>query len=198
MTWKRLYLPFKVVIEGGTSVTLALQRAGIIDGLSMTKGGQLRVNAFNATGEVIYLTPKTAMVNVHANQLEIHYLGKDPKVLSVLRQTIEEFGEKLRDEIMQEYPNVGDYNRHPINENLARLGVRSTEVKWIPPKDRGVRTQYQVESVADRRKVHDQLQDYVHRGYLNEASVGEDVYFNPLLPIRNLMEHIGSPMTSGG
>ena len=78
----------------------------------------------------------------------------------------------------------GRYSRHPINENLAKLGVRSTEVKWIPPKDRGVRTQYQVESVADRRKVHDQLQDYVHRGYLNEVSVGEDVYFNPLLPIR--------------
>ena len=72
-------------MDGGTSITLALQRAGIIAGLSLTKGGQLRINAFNATGEVIGLTPKIAMVNVHANQLEIRYFGRDPKVLNIER-----------------------------------------------------------------------------------------------------------------
>ena len=93
-------------------------------------------------------------------------------------------GEKLREEISQKYPKVGDFSTHPINDKLARLGVRSTEVKWKIPPDQGVRTQYKVETVADRRMVHDQLQDYVRRGYLTDVSVGEDVYFNPLLPVR--------------
>ena len=55
----------------------------------------------------------------------------------------------------------------------------------IPP-DQGVSTQYKVEMVADRRVVHDQMQYYVRRGYLTDVSVGEDVYFNPLLPVRKL------------
>ena len=65
-----------------------------------------------------------------------------------------------------------------------KLGVRSTEVKWREPSDRGARTPYKVESVADRKMVHDQLQNYVHRGHLVDVSVAEDVYFNPLLPVR--------------
>lgn len=117
MTWKRLYLPFKVIMEGGTSVTLALQKAGVVAGLSLTKGGQLRVNAFNTTKEVIYLTPKTAMVNVHSQLLELRYLGRDLKVLNVEVEKIADFGEKLRVEIEQKYPNVGEFSTHPINES---------------------------------------------------------------------------------
>ena len=67
-TWKRLYLPFKVQMEGGTSVAVALQKEGIIAGLSITKGGQLRINAYNTTDAVVYLTPKTAMVHVWADK----------------------------------------------------------------------------------------------------------------------------------
>ena len=183
-TWKRLYLPYKIFIEGGVTVALALQKEGIIAGLSLTKGGQLRVNAYNTTEEVVYLTPRTAMVNVWAGQLEIKYQGRDPKVLCLSKEKMWDFGEKLREEIMQKYPNVGNFSTHPINEKLAKLGVRSNEVKWINPHDRGVRTRYKVETVADRHMIQDQLQDYVQRGYLNEVSVGEDVYFNPLLPVR--------------
>ena len=95
-------------------------------------------------------------------------------------------GEKLREEISQKYLKVGDFSSHPINGKLAKLGVRSTEVKWKIPPDQGVRTQYKVETVADRRMVHDQLQDYVRRGYLTDVSIGEDVYFNPLLLGRKL------------
>ena len=40
-----------------------------------------------------------------------------------------------------------------------------------------------MESVADRRMVHDKLQDYVQRCYLEDVSVGEYVCFNPLLPV---------------
>ena len=34
--------------------------------------------------------------------------------------------------------------------------------------------------------VYDQLQYYVQRGYLEDVSAGEDVYFNTLLPVRKL------------
>ena len=37
--WKRLYLMFKVHMGGGTTVALALQKQGLISGLSITKGG---------------------------------------------------------------------------------------------------------------------------------------------------------------
>ena len=38
-TWKRLYLPFKVHVGGGTTIAMALQKEGLISGLSITKGG---------------------------------------------------------------------------------------------------------------------------------------------------------------
>ena len=79
-TWKRLYLPFKVHMEGGTIVALALQKEGLISGLSITKGGQLRVNTYNAADEVIHLTPKTVMVNVWADQLGIEFLGREARI----------------------------------------------------------------------------------------------------------------------
>ena len=183
-TWKRLYLPFKAHVGGGTTIALALQKEGLISGLSITRGGQLRVNVYNTTDEVVHLTPKTVMVNVWAEQLEIKYLGQEAKVLNIQKEELLDVGENLREEITQKYPKVGDFSTHPINDKLAKMGVRSTEIKWKIPPDQGVRTQYKVETVADRRMVHDQLQDYVRRGYLTDVSVGEDVYFNPLLPVR--------------
>ena len=183
-TWKRLYLRFKVHMEGGTTVALVLQKEGLISELSITKGGQLRVNTYNTTNEVIHLTPKTVMVNVWANQLGIKYLGQEARVLNIRKEELQSVGERLREKISQKYPKVGDFSTHPINDKLAKMGVRSTEVRWKIPPDQGVRTQYKVETVADRRMVHHRLRDYIRRGYLTDVSVGEDVYFNPLLPVR--------------
>ena len=133
-TWKRLYLPFKVHVGGGTTVALGLHKEGLIAGLLIMKGGQLRVNVYNTTDEVIHLTPKTVMVNVWAEQLEIKYLGQEAKVLNIRKEELLTVGEKLREEISQKYPKVGDFNTHPINDNLAKIGVRSTKVRWkIPP-----------------------------------------------------------------
>ena len=36
--WKRLYLPFRIYMEGRTTVAIALQKEGLIAGLSITKG----------------------------------------------------------------------------------------------------------------------------------------------------------------
>ena len=62
--------------------------------------------------------------------------------------------------------------------------VLEKEVLWIEPPNLGSRTQYSVESVADRRKVMTQLEEYVSRGYLEEVSVSDLVFLSPLLPIR--------------
>ena len=140
-TWKRLYFPFKIHMEGGTTVALALQKEGLISGLSITNGGQLRVNMYNAIDEVIHLTPKTVMVNVWADQLGIKYLGQEPRVLNIQREELLSVGEKLREEISQKYPKLGDFSTHPINDKLAKMGVRSTEVKWK------MRTQHKVETM---------------------------------------------------
>ena len=91
-------------------MAVALQKEGLIAGLSITRGGQLRVNVLNTTDQVVHLTPKTIMANVWAEQLEVKYLGKEPKVMSVQGERILDFGENLREEIMQKYPKVGDFS----------------------------------------------------------------------------------------
>ena len=126
-------------------MAVALQKEGLIAGLSITKGGQLRINVFNTTNHVIYLTPKTIMANVWADRLEIKYLGQDPKVMIIEKERILDLEEKLCEEITQKYPKVGDLGAHPINDKLAKLGIRSTRVKLEKPPDQGVRIQYKVE-----------------------------------------------------
>ena len=76
-------------------MAIALQKEGLIAGLSITKGGQLRVNVHNSTDQVVHLTPKTVMANVWAEQLEVKYLGREPKVMSIQKERILEFGENL-------------------------------------------------------------------------------------------------------
>ena len=75
--WKRIYLPYKVVVKGGVSVFCGLQRAGLISGLSITKGGQLRINVWNALDEAVYLTAKTIMANVVGAQVYIKRFGQE-------------------------------------------------------------------------------------------------------------------------
>ena len=84
-------------------------------------------------------------------------LGQNLRILCIKKEQILDFGEKLREEITQEYPKVGNFIIYPINDKLAELDISSTKVKWQKPLDQGVRTQYKVETMADRRMVHDQL-----------------------------------------
>ena len=48
----------------------------------------------------------------------------------------------IKEKIMKKYSKVGDLSSHPVNENMAKLMVRSTEVNWKEPPERGTRTQY--------------------------------------------------------
>ena len=54
-----------------------LQRKNLITGLSISKGGQLRVNIWNSSPEVIQLTPKAILVNIFASEVKAKFLTKD-------------------------------------------------------------------------------------------------------------------------
>ena len=181
--WTRMYLPYRVITEGGVTITVALQRAGLLAGLSVTRSGQLRLNVWNATDEVIHLTPRTAMVNVFAEDIQIRFFGRKLRCASVTPE-IESFAARLQQKVMTMFPKVGDLSSHPVNAQMAKLKVTPSEVVWKSPPERGVRTQYGIQNVADRRLINQQLCEYVQREYLQEASVADDLYLSPLLPVR--------------
>lgn len=165
-------------------MTAGLPRAGLIAGLGITKGGHLRLNVWNGTESAIHLNPKTVMVNVFAESISVKCLRKDIKLVSHVGVCEQKFADRRKDEIVTQYSGVGDFSTHPMNDEMAKLIVKASEISWIEPPERGSRTQYIVETVADRQLVDAQLRDYVRREYLKDVSVSEDVCLSPLLPIR--------------
>ena len=181
--WTRIFLPYKISVVGGVTLTCGLSRRGLVSGLSVTKGGQLGVNVLNTTEETIHLTPRTTMVNVMGARVSIRYFGKEAKwvcATSVEKMT----SDYIRDRIISSFPNVGDLSSHPIKECMQKMVIKSTEVSWSEPRELGLRTQYTIENVSDRRLVKEQLEAYIRRGYLKEVSVSEKVYLSPLLPVK--------------
>ena len=251
--WVRVFLPYKLHIEGGVTVVCGLQRPGLVAGLAVTKGGQLRLNIWNSKEEAVQLTPKTTLVNVAGAEVSVRHFGekeakvgkrqrkRDVKNTSLVNVATEQAGkihdnlspdkgvrlekvdERRRDtqkpegsarsampvdgeginleaselprmellssdiieqKIREMFPKVGDLSSHPVNDKMRRMVVKKEEVTWSPPTECGVRTQYSIENVADRRLVAKQLGEYVQRGYLKEVSVADPVYLSPLLPVR--------------
>ena len=184
-TWKRIMIPYRLKIDGGATIVPALQRQGLVAGICVTKGGQVLVNIWNSHKEPIYLTPKTVLVNILGCNVFLKEFGKNIRALMPRSASTKGITpEDIEIEVRRRFPGVGDLSSHPINEKMAHLRVRRDEVSMREPKEWGIRTQYAVENVADRRLIEKQLQDYVQRGYLREVSAGEKVYLSPLLPIR--------------
>ena len=77
--WTRVYLPYKISVLGGITLTCGLSRKGLVAGLAVTKGGQLRINVLNSARETIHLTPKTTLVNVLGARVRVWHLGEDSK-----------------------------------------------------------------------------------------------------------------------
>ncbi len=213
--WTAVYLPYRMTAEGGVTIACGLCRAGLVSGLAVTKGGQLRVQVWNSGDEAVQLTAKTVMVNVMGAEVWIKRLGKGPRKvnavqgekdvppLGVASGTQEAIhgesnvpgsailegprsitGGDIKDRVMKAYPRVGDLSTHPVNDRMATLEVKAKEVSWREPPESGIRTQYAVERVADRRQIAKQLDEYVQRGYLEEVPVNEKIYMSPLLPVR--------------
>ena len=150
----RVYMPYKVTTRGGVLLAVALLQPGLISGISVTKGGMIRLNVYNSTEETICLTPKTTLVVVRAKNITIKQLGKDVRrINSITAEDPDSFGERLWEEIMLLYPMVSDLSEHTVNEAMAKMVVKSSEVSWRKPTERGSLTQYMVENVANRRLV---------------------------------------------
>ena len=67
--WTQILLPYKINVKGHISVFCSLNRKGVIAGLAITRGGQIKVNAWNTQEETLYLTPKTVLVTVKGTQV---------------------------------------------------------------------------------------------------------------------------------
>ena len=119
--WTQLHLPYKISMDGGAAVTTALQRRGLVAGLALTRGGQIRVNVWNSTSETICLTPKTVLVRVDARKLWVKYLGQDVRAVAVATTTMEAAADRLMRAITEEFADVGDFSTHPVNARMQRL-----------------------------------------------------------------------------
>lgn len=126
--WSWCYLPFKIAMQGGVMVIVGLQRAGLIAGLAIMKEGHLCLNVGNGTESVIHLTPKTVMVNVFAEPISVKCLGKDTKLVSHVGVCEQKFSDKMKDKVVTQYPEVGDFSTHPVNDEMAKLIIKASEV----------------------------------------------------------------------
>ena len=195
-----VYLPYKLIIEGGITVSCGLQRKNLITGLSISKGGQLRVNVWNSSHEVIQLTPKAILVNIFAAEVSAKFLTKDAEKLKDIKKChiligggsaaenlpseLQACALEIEKRIRDRFPSVGDLSSHPVTTKMQKLVVKKEEISWDEPTEWGTRTQYNIEKIADRRIIEEQLDQYIQRGYLKEVSIAETVYFSPLLPIK--------------
>ena len=181
-------------------MTCGLQRKNLISGLSISKGGQIRVNVWNSSPEVVQLTPKAILVNVFASEISTKFLMKDAEKIGdkfkchTLFKSGTEMGclptdiptceLEIEKRIRERFPTVGYLSSHPIKEKMRKLIVKKEEVSWEKPAEWGSRTQYSIEKTSDRRAIEEQLNQYIQRGYLKEVSISETIYFSPLLPIK--------------
>ena len=124
-------------MKRGVIVTVGLQRTGLIVDITITKGKHLRLNVWNGTKSTIHLTPKTVMVNVFAKSISVKCLGQEARLISHIRIFEQNFADRLKEEIMTQYPEVGDFSTHLVNSEMARMIVKASEIFWKEPPERG-------------------------------------------------------------
>ena len=65
-------------------VVCGLCQTGLVSGLAITKGGQLRIQVWNFGDEAVQLTAKIVMVNVMGAEVWIKRLGKRPRRVNMV------------------------------------------------------------------------------------------------------------------
>ena len=117
-----------MIVKGHISVFCSLNKKGVIAGLAITRGGQIKVNAWNSTDAALYLTPKTILVTIVGTSILVKKLGLAEKV-EVHQLVLEEsMWKKIEKEIKKRFPKVGDLTSHPVNRWMKKLKVRAREV----------------------------------------------------------------------
>ena len=94
--WTQILLPYKINVKGHISVFCSLNRKGVVAGLAVTRGGQIKVNAWNATEEALYLTPKTVLVTVRGTYIVVKKLGIAERVRVNQIEVEEAMGQKIK------------------------------------------------------------------------------------------------------
>ena len=125
--WIRVYLLYKLSIEGGVTIACGLQRRGLIAGLAITKGGQIRMKIWNSTPEVIQLTPKTILVNVLGVDVSVKYLGENAEkihkedVYEEDEKEIKSEKEKVREICVGELSHEFPFSAKKIEERIRKM-----------------------------------------------------------------------------
>lgn len=189
--WKQIHLPFSASFEGGVTIANALQKRKIMSQAVVTKAGHLRLDVYNPLNEVVYFTPNTGAIHIFGVEdvqifpiyMEESFTLKEESDNALDRdeEAIDEAC--LRQHLSTKYPILGDLSEHPITPPMAKLEVKKKEINCQEPNSPGLRTSYQVEKVADRRKIEEQIGKYVQRGYIEEVGWEKDLFMNPLLPL---------------
>ena len=121
-------------------LVVALQRVGLLAGFFSTQSGKIRLNMGNSVGEVIYLTPRTCMVNFFAKKIVLKRLGKTNLQCTSNFVGEEYFARYLQAKIIRMFPKVGNLSSHPVIAAMGKLEIRVNEVKWNSPLEHGNRT----------------------------------------------------------
>lgn len=184
-SWSRLYLPFKLdEVQGSVTIAPSLAREGVISGPVVTAAGLLQLSVYNSTSKVVRIAPTTPLVVIRGFS-GVKVLRTQPVTLITTETLLEEevTTELLGQEVTELYGEVCDLSKHPVLPEMKKLMVRADEVTWQEPANLGQRTPFKTEEMACRRKVEDQIEAYIRRGYLRRVSCGERVFLSPLLPL---------------
>lgn len=177
--WKRCWLCYKIISSGSAQITSCFGRENCISGVTVTLNGVIKIDIYNTSSSVVRVTPNTPFVAITGYaSVEIERLP-DQKQVNVIQNVDLE----LEQEIRQQFPDVGDLSTHPITLSMSKLEVKEWEVRWSRPPDSGYRTPYSIIKGACRHKVLTQIETYIKRGYIREASVSETLFLSPLLPV---------------
>ena len=118
--WKLIYIPYKVVIQGGLSIVNGLHKPRLVASLCITKGGMIRTSVFNSLDETIQLVPKTVLVIIFAATVSVKRFGQKVKpIVPRVLMMIEEAAMSIEQQIRESFPGVGDLSSHPVNEEMA-------------------------------------------------------------------------------
>jgi len=184
-SWSRLYLPFKLdEVHGSVTIAPTLAREGVISGTVVTAAGLMQLCVYNSTSKVVRIAPTTPLVVIRGFS-GVKVLRTQPVTLAVVNEfsETEVTAELLAKEVTKAYSEVCDLSKHPVLPDMKKLMVRADEVTWQEPTNFGQRTPFKTEEMACRRKVEEQIEAYIQRGYLRRVSCGEKVFLSPLLPL---------------
>ena len=82
--------------------------------------------------------PKTVLVRIDAKKIYMKYLGQELLPVLVAAAEMESEAARIQEIVTREFADVGDFSKHPVNDRMQKLIVRSDEMEWTIPAHPGV------------------------------------------------------------